>query len=343
LAASPASGATPSAWANAADGLWTQAQNWSPATIPNNGPGATYDALIDRAGNPYTVALNAAIGVDSLVLNSTAATLTQTGGTLTVQGLLDVRNGSYLLRGGTLTAATLTGAGSVTLDGSLVGVTIANTVRVTNGAHVTVTGGLTLNGGIISLGGANNSSALSMQESQTLGGIGDIVFDGVSTGPLPTSTLFVGSGASGNTLTIDPGITIRTGLGSGNVGLDTGAPYGQIVNKGLIWAQTDGRSIRLAGKWKNQGVLRVSTGRLELYGSYALADLGTIEHLGGDVVLGGSFDNSGTTLALTPQTGSWTVKAAVTGGTIASSGGARLIAGGGTWTGVQIIGDVQVT
>ena len=331
-------------WAAALDGKWIQASNWSPAIVPNNGqptPPSAYDVLIDQTGAPYIVTLDGTVGVNSIVLNSTAAALSHTSGILTIQGLLDVKSGSYLLRGGTLAGATLTGAGSISLDGTLNGVTIANSVSVTNGAHVTVNGGLTLSGGQISLGGSNYSSVLAFPQTQTLGGTGAIVFGGTLSGPLPLNTISV---PSGTVLTIDSGITINTGTGGGIIGQEAGGPNGQTLNKGLIWSQTDGQSIRLIGSWKNQGILRVSAGRLELYGTYSLSDMGTIEHLGGDVVLGGTFNNTGTTLALTPQTGSWKLEqCSVNGGTVSNSGGARLIAGSASSLhNVQIDGDLQV-
>jgi len=106
---------TLSEWLAPVDGDWSDPLNWSTPDVPNNGGGTTYDVLISAGGgSPYTVELdNLSIGVDSLALNDSNATLNLIRSDLTA-GVLDVMAGSVVTNGSTITGARLIATGGVT-------------------------------------------------------------------------------------------------------------------------------------------------------------------------------------------------------------------------------------
>src|SRR5687768_8580607 len=84
LLATPALAQTTSSWTTAVSGNWTDATKWSSHPFaPNNGspPGASYDAVLAAIGAAHTVTLSSAITIDSLSIDSAAATLRQTSST----------------------------------------------------------------------------------------------------------------------------------------------------------------------------------------------------------------------------------------------------------------------
>lgn len=100
-------------WLLPVSGSWTDAAPWSTApNFPNNGTpvGATYRAVIDAQGSPYTVSLaGGSITVNRLDVASPSATLLQQGGALSVPGSIFIAGAGgapvHRLEGGTLSIA----------------------------------------------------------------------------------------------------------------------------------------------------------------------------------------------------------------------------------------------
>jgi hypothetical protein len=107
-------------------------------------------------------------------------------------------------------------------------------------------------------------------------------------------------------------------------------------------------SIGGAGAWSNTGVIRVvdSTSSVTLGGTFSASTLGTLENsAGGKVNLGGTFNNTGSTLALTSTTGSLTLfGGTINGGTVQQNGTNALVftSSQGTLDGVTIRGAMNV-
>src|SRR6185436_18369349 len=117
-------------WTNTAGGNWGTAANWN----PNQVPGSTDNAFITTAGT-YTVTVNAGATVASLQAGGgSGSRMVALSSTLTVNGdsLLDT-NCTF-----TITSGALTGAGEITIKGSLnwAGGTMSGTGRtsIANGA-----------------------------------------------------------------------------------------------------------------------------------------------------------------------------------------------------------------
>jgi hypothetical protein len=320
-----------------------------------NAPGAT-TTLDGNVVNQGTIRLSA--GTLNLARTFTMerlGTLERTGGTVNVTGSLDntgrtlalnAATGSWQLKGdasfnpGAIVGGTVTASDGAKLlvsgFGTLDGVTLATDLSLA-ASNVTIRNGLTLSGSTIRV----DHGVIAAGGNQTIGGSGEIVFDGVVSGAVVVNTV---TPTDGMTLTIDPGVTIRTGLGGGVVGRDLPhSPFGRLVNRGVISAETPGRTMKLAGLWTNQGTIRVSAGTMVLGGTYKVADIGNVERLGGDLVLGRTLDNAGTSLTATPQTGTLVLhNTEVRGGTIGSAGGAGLVTGAATMRGVRVEGDFTV-
>src|SRR5215471_4326566 len=90
-------------WNTAASGSWGTAANWS-----NGVPTSSLDALINATGAAYTVSLVSAAVANSLVINSSNATLAAgSDDSLTITGALTVDAGSISLSGGTIQAGSI--------------------------------------------------------------------------------------------------------------------------------------------------------------------------------------------------------------------------------------------
>jgi hypothetical protein len=191
-------------------------------------------------------------------------TLNRTGGAVNISGTLsggltlNASTGSWaLVNGGTINGGTVNATGGARLDikpggGTLAGGVTLNTDLNLFNAAVTVTGGLTLNGTATLETTSPFSGAMLFNGSQTLGGTGEVVFEGTVT------TGGVSPAAAGQTLTIGPGITVRTGAQSGRVG--NGVTGWFVINKGTISAQTAGKTITVAGTFTNGGVVEATNG-----------------------------------------------------------------------------------
>ena len=328
-------------------GDWSTGSNWSNGT----GPGAGDDAVINLPG----ISVTHSSGSDTVKSVSMNDPFALSGGTLTVTGSVQEQTGNPLtLAGGTLSRATVVAGTTVTsagVGGTLDDVTLAGTLDLSTAdeLHVAVSGGLTLQGGTIKLA----TDTMDFQGTQTLGGTGTVDFVGTNQyyGVLNVS----GTAA---TLTIAPGVSIHGTSGS----IEAGA--NRFVNQGTITADSNGRGLDLDGTgWVNQGTIDATGGTFNLYGSwtnagtiavsaaatldlggtFGTADLGTLDRIGGTVNLTGTLTNTGT-LSLDATSGSWVLEGGeIVGGTVATAGGAELLATyGGSLAGVTLAGTLDL-
>ncbi|HEV2296874.1 MAG TPA: hypothetical protein VGR35_23745 [Tepidisphaeraceae bacterium] len=281
IPAIPALGQTSSHWTSAVNGNWNDATKWSTPSFPNNGspnPGDTYNAFIEPDGT-YTVTMNAPVAVHDLTFDAVGATFLQPSA-LTLTGGLNVNAGTYRLAYTNINGGSVIVAPGATFNmaGTLVNSTFTGVANVLADDTFQLSGASRLSNAIVRLGqsGSMRSSSLwinNYPNDGTLAGTGSVIFDGTGPGMVRTTS---------GSLTIDPGITIRTGIGDGSI--DTLNQPGGITNKGIISAQTAGRSITVANtfaSWtQNLGTLQAING-----GRLAVRKLGGSA---GDLVLSGN-------------------------------------------------------
>src|SRR5262249_41145133 len=137
----------PANWLSAVSGNWTTPSLWStnPA-YPNNGS-VTYAPQIAATGAAYTVSLTTSVTVDSLLLNSSTATLLVNGGMLNV-GNLNIQSATLTMDNSpsSLVGATLSQGSGGTLNlagtlnnlklGSDIALQLSNTISISNGFNL---------------------------------------------------------------------------------------------------------------------------------------------------------------------------------------------------------------
>jgi hypothetical protein len=156
------------------------------------------------------------------------------------------------------------------------------------------------------------------------------------------------AGGTNNTLTIGPGVTVRTDPLSTYANVDVGDYQGSLLNQGLLSSESPGGSLFITGvNWSNQGTMTVTAGALQLAGSARTADLGTINHVGGNLRINGlKLDNSGSVFTLDTAHGVWQgASGTIIGGTILGAGGALAIQGPTNFTldGTTLAGDLSTS
>jgi hypothetical protein len=340
------------AWIGGASGSWHDPAQWSTGAVPGDG-----DSVVIDVPGDLTITFNRdAVRLRRILCGNN---LEIAGGALTVDETIEVTR-QLRLSGGTLRTGTVLGGpeavvlvpaqGRPTLDG----VTLNLPTILSDSAHVIVLHGLTLDSTLTLTRSFGRPMVLEFAGEQTLAGTGSVVFADVD----GWSQLRPTAG----TLTLGPGITIRGGSGT------VGDPNQPLVNHGTVHADTrfgrltlqasvltsdgtlrasnggtlsannvqnrgtgqvDGAStLALEGQWRNTGSLTLAGGTLVLGGSFGKAELGLIQRDGGEVVLTGTFENSGGTFDLDAHGGAW-----------------RLAGGrfhGGTLDGVTLNGNVRL-
>ncbi|MEQ1751080.1 MAG: hypothetical protein ABL974_16750, partial [Prosthecobacter sp.] len=333
-------------------------------------------------GSAGTLALSGTgvLNLGGTFTTANLGTLNRTGGTLNVTGVLDntgttlalnAASGSWNLLNGTIKGGTITMAGGVTLSlptsasGTLDGVTLANDFSIGSGGTLNVKNGLTVSGGAkLTMNGTNASTYIYFQGTQTLGGIGEIVFGGNGN----NNVYAIGGGnlATAAVLTLGPNITVH---GTQNGNLQNYYAQDSVINQGTISADTALKTITITGPFTNQGTISATAGTLllnganwngsagtlalsgsgtfHLGGTVTTANLGTLNRTGGTLNIAGVLDNTGTTLALNAASGSWNLSnGTIKGGTITTTGGATLalpVSTTGTLDGVTLANDFTIS
>ena len=326
-------------WSGTAPGDWSNPVNWNPNGVPGT--------------NDSAVIANGVVSVTTMV---------------PVSGISLVGNGSLNLAGGAIVNAvisTTNGASVVVNTGTLDGVVVNGLLDVgmsVNGAGLTVTNGLTLNGTAY-VGNPTNTwyGVINFEGTQTLSGSGTPVFGNHS---YANSLLLANAGA---TLLIAAGITVHgqngsvgynPSIGGGSAGanvvnqgmiledLNKGTitiAGGSLINNGTLEAQNGGVLQLNSGTWTNNGTIQADAGTVNLGGSFATAGLGVIQSPGGMINLTGTLNNTNSTLVVDGAMAPWTlVGGTISGGTVATTNGAALVASSGTLDGVTMNGSLDV-
>ncbi|HWB10108.1 MAG TPA: DUF4214 domain-containing protein [Pirellulales bacterium] len=346
-------------WTGGGDGTsWNDKANWG-GTLP----GAADDVVIPAGFN-----VTLSTGSDTIHSLQSASALTISGGALTVgtaasAGTVEVDN-TFQLSGGTLSDADIKpGSGGqgltlTTAGGTLDHVTADANLDLTQnfGVLATITNGLTLNGTATFGSAAFHYGRFFFSGSQTLGGTGSVDFvtsannevflNGVNTTLTIASTMTVHGQAGsidgqGNSV-INNGKIIAD-VSGGTISIQ--ASGGPFTNQGTV--ETDaGTTVQLFGPWSNTGTFNVNGGTLNLGGTFATADVGTMSHTGGTVRLSGTLDNTGSTFTLNSSTGAWQLYGGtIKGGIYESSAANQLIltTAGGTFDGLTVNSDLDLT
>lgn len=235
------------------------------------------------------------------------------------------------LGGATISNSTIVSPGRTirVVEGpQLSNVTVAANMSLQNSSGLQIQNGLTLSNSTISLDGA--SADLQFTGAQTLGGNGQIIFNG------PSGSISGGTATA--PVTIEPGISISTGTGSGTIS-------GQIINYGTLSASgtgqtlsiasltnhgtvnaTNGGILSLTSPWTTDSPITVDHAAVIVSGSSIAADLPTLAMNNATLVLEGPYDNTGATLHVNDSGRLLAVGpgAQVTGGTIDSPTGDAL-------------------
>ena len=258
----------------------------SGSTLTIGAPGSIVDG-----GNAYSLTKEE---TGTLVLNSAS---TYGGGTLVGQGVVQVSNGGGL------------GTGAVS---------------VTNGAQIQVSGGITVpNALTISGTGVGGTGALENTGGSNTwqGNITLASIQGLSTNPVPPTTVDIGSGTAGNILTI-AGVVGQTGgtfalttVGLGTIILQKSDTYaglttvsagilriqnGKALGTGTSTVVTSGATLQLDGDPTGVGasITVPATMVLTLNGAGAAGTSGALENLtGNNTWAGGVILNTSSTIA----------------------------------------------
>jgi len=177
-------GQTNSTW-NGGTGNWSNATDWSPNQVPNNGGGNTYNVTID-SGGADTVTLDQSASINSLVLGGFVQPvllqdLSGSPETLSISGQLTVRQAGTLQFSN---GSSVTVGGNLSNDGKIV---------FSNGSTLTVSG---------TLGNYNQTQSLDLYGAGTVLNVGSLVNDSVIT---------IGNGATLNLTNQPQGITEISG------------------------------------------------------------------------------------------------------------------------------------
>ncbi len=265
-------------------------------------------------------------------------TLNNQGKTLT----FDIASGGRLSLSGIIQGGMITPLNSqpLVIDGfgTVDGVTLDGNIVIPNGRTLSIENGLTVNGKLYLDNNSNSSSSLSFNGEgiQTLDGTGEVVFGLNNTGS--RNQIVLSGGATG--LTIDSGVTVRSGMGAGTIA------GGLLTNRGTI-AADNSKSLTVSGTdWINEGTLRaVNNGTVILQGTIVTNGLGTLDGVGGVISLRGTLDNMNQTLLLDASSRGLVLGSSgrIVGGVIDTANGHRLeVTGLGTLDGVTLDGEAVI-
>lgn len=270
-------------WANPDGGVWSEASNWSPATVPNNGK-SLFNATLDLQNDPYQVDLDIDVELENFSLLWGGATLNLGSNSLTinrdlnlVRGLI-VRNGSgseaELSVGGQLRleGGTIMDAGQISSNGSMLltgsgGVIVCNTEvdhRGAGGIAWQGSGSLTIQNGGALRNGAGSRFSIVGSESRDIQGNGE--------GTLENNGVMTNSDAT------------RVRGGGGATTFLSGVEF---VNNGTVDLQGGGLILNSTNNLAPTGVLTTGVWNLR---DGALLDFGdsVVNQLGAEVNISGS-------------------------------------------------------
>lgn len=235
-------------WANPNGGVWSNAANWSPSTVPNNNGENLFNATLDLQQNPYMVMLDIDVTLQNFSLLWGGATLNLMDRQFTVNQDLNIVDGT-LTRGATSSALTV------------------------------VTGRLGLNGAaLMNAGNIVSNGALEVG--------GESQVDICNTGVDHRGTGGISWSGSGN-INIDQGGSLTNGIDStfSVTGFASkaiiGDGTGQVVNRGTLINQGESRGLPsvleiIGVEFLNTGTLTVQAGGIALNTVNDLTDKGAL-------------------------------------------------------------------
>ena len=191
----------PITWTNTSGGIWSDAANWSPNTVP----GAGDAALITTSGS-YTVTLDVNVTVGSLTLGGASGTqaFDVTGRTLTLNGASVIKaDGLMALSFGT----TLGGAGTLTNQGTLTSSQSTINAPLVNQGQLLAKNNETI-------GGPFENQAGGLLRPSTIGGQLNVAIGFTNRGTIELTTTIAGVGAA---LVVSSGSLVNAPGGQINV------------------------------------------------------------------------------------------------------------------------------
>lgn len=250
--------------------------------------------------------------------------------------------------------------------GVLTGVTLAANLDFLQDSGFSVRKGLTLADGS-SVHFKANTTVLNFDEvaatggaavAQTLGGTGELVFDALEVRNYANSFERFSRITTNSTLTIGPGVTVRTGTGDGQLGVrKADGTYSTLVNQGTISARGAGRTITLAANLVNDGTveavdggiislpapftnratIRVTDATVRVGGASTRETVDPITMTNATVEITGVYDNTGRTVDVRDRARGFTLAlgygGTIVGGTVTSADGTPLrVTGSATLT-----------
>jgi hypothetical protein len=258
----------------ATSGNWNSTSSWSPAVVPNNGGGNTYNVTL-LSSPAVNITLNINASIDTLTLDSGSILSTDSGNTLTTTG---VTNGGDLefYNGNTLT-----------VNGSM---TTSNYFDLDRGSKLTVTGSLTNSGqfytNIQNGGGAANTITVDGTFTNNSGGTAHIGYFGDTADVMNVGTL-----VNNGLLYIDTGATLNlTGQPNGVTDVVSGS---ELDVYGTLKAGTANGLAKLNSV---EGTLVLGNGQTlsDTPGSGTLTNSGTLDlEEGSGMTVSGNLTNSG--------------------------------------------------
>jgi RHS repeat-associated protein len=348
---------------------WTNAVG---ATLSANGGTLSLGGSWSNAGQ-IIVPQNSTLNLGGSFTTAGLGSYTNNGGTINLTGslnntgatlALNATTGPWILAGGTINGGTVATAANTALipslgGGTLQGVTLGGTVNgnAEPGTLTAATGGITVTGGLTL---ANNTAVQVGEPSESHSG--DIEFNGSQTVGGTGQFQFVGLGGQfrilSGTLTLGPGITVHglntplNQLGQRTNFVNIILIGGNLANQGTF--QMDGgNNLIISGNsgtlWNNSGTFAVTNALVSLGDAFTLSPTSSFHNSGSIVVVAGTLNNTGATLTLNANTGTWLVGGAdqgsgdITGGTVATTGGEELLLIHGTLDGVTMAGTLDLT
>jgi hypothetical protein len=269
--------------------------------------------------------------------SSSGGTILNSGGTVSITGTLNNQNSQFTIGGTTgdiILRGTIAGGTVDSTSGGRLIIPNQGGVRTLNGVTLNadcdlagplaqVVSGLTLNGTMTT--SFNGITRLTFNSpNSVLGGTGVLAL----TGPSAASSHRLDLSNNG-TLTVGPGVTIRGG--NATLADPNGVGPGTLINQGVIRADVSGQTLSIGANtftnsgtlqvanggtlniggrlltdpstlpvrnWSSTGLIQLSSGTLNLGGTFLASGLAGLQRTGGVVQLEGTMDNTGNTLTL---------------------------------------------
>ena len=258
----------------AASGNWSNTASWSPATVPNNGGGNTYDVTL-LSSPAVNITLDISPTIDTLTLDSGSVLSTDASTTLTTTGVTN---------GGTIE---FNNGNTLTVNGSM---TTSNYLDLDKGSKLVVTGNLT------------NSGQMYTNIQNDVTAANTITVDGTFTNNLGATAHI---GYFGDTSDV---MNVGTLSNSGFLEVDTGATLNLTNQVNGVTDVVSGSELDVYGTLKAgsanglaklgsvEGSLYIANGQTftDTPGSGTLTNSGTLDlELDSNVTVSGNLTNSG--------------------------------------------------